>query len=291
MEIKVQKEVSLRPFCTYKTGGNAQFYAEAANAKEMLGLREFAKLQKIPYLILGGGSNILFADEGYPGLIIHNKMSNVRFHDTYMLAESGANMTKALLMAAEHNMGGLSGLINVPGSVGGAIYGNAGIPDIFVSDALVEVTYLPENENEPITVAADQIEFGYRHSGFKGRQDIILSGVFKCTKEPSIKIRAEINQYAKSRALKQPAGLTCGSFFKNPKQFPSAGWLIEQSGCKGMQIGGAMVSEKHANWIMNIGNARSEDIIKLAFRVHKIVKKKFDVNLEPEVQIIAKHPF
>jgi len=257
----------------------------------MFGLREFAKSQNIPFMILGGGSNVLFSDEGYPGLIIHNKMDDIKIIGNTIAAQSGANMTKVLLTAAKNNLGGLSGLINVPGSVGGAIYGNAGVPGLFISDVLMQVTILPSNSKEAITVDPHYFEFGYRHSKIKKTRDIILSASFQCNPEPSIKIRAEINQYAKSRAIKQPTGLTCGSFFKNPSRFPSAGWLIEQSGCKGMQVGGAIVSEKHANWIMNTGKATSDDVIKLALKVHKIVKKKFDVNMEPEVQIIAKTPF
>ena len=104
-------------------------------------------------------------------------------------------------------------------------------------------------------------------------------------------MRAEIDHYMKERLLKQPMGNTCGSFFKNPGQFPSAGWLIEQSGCKGMKVGGAEVSTKHANFIMNTGNATSGDIINLTIKIHSIVKNKFNVELEPEVQIVPKSPF
>ncbi len=291
MQIKVQKGVSLKKFCTYQTGGSAKFLAEARSPEEMIYLREFARAENIPFIIIGGGSNVLFTDEGFSGLVIINKMRTIKIHNEYILAESGALLTKVLLFAAEHNLGGISGLINVPGSVGGAIYGNAGVPDISISDTLLEVTFLPENENRPVTIKANQLEFGYRQSSFKGTQHIILSAIIKCVKEPTVKIRAEINQYAKNRALKQPIGLTCGSFFKNPMQFPSAGWLIEQAGCKGMQVGGAIVSEKHANWIMNIDKASSNDIIRLATKIQDIVEKKFKVNLEPEVQIIGKNPF
>ena len=134
-------------------------------------------------------------------------------------------------------------------------------------------------------------QFGYRESKAKQTKDIILSATFKLIIQPALKIRAEINQYAKQRSLKQPIGNTCGSFFKNPGQFPSAGWLIEQAGCKGMKVGGAQVSEKHANFIMNIGKATSNDIINLTVEVHKIVKKKFNVDLKPEVQIVPHSPF
>ena len=109
--------------------------------------------------------------------------------------------------------------------------------------------------------------------------------------EPEAKIRADINQYIKQRALKQPSGNSCGSFFKNPTQFPSAGWLIEQAGCKGLSVGGAEVSPKHANFLMNTGDATTKDILDLAMKVFKKVKEKFNVELEPEVQIIPVSSF
>lgn len=288
MEIKVQKNVSLKKFCTYRTGGNALYFAEARSEQEIIGLREFARSQEIPFYILGGGSNTLFPDDDYPGLIIHNKMTEVKIMGECIAAQAGVNLTKLLLKAAEHNLGGLSGLINVPGSVGGAIYGNAGIPDIRISDVLLQAVILPANENQAKTVNVDYFEFGYRHSKIKQTKDIILSGLFKFKSEPNIKIRAEINQYSKARALRQPTGLSCGSFFKNPGQFPSAGWLIEQAGCKGLSVGGAVISQKHANWIMNTGTATTKDIVTLAKKVHQLVKEKFNVDLEPEVQIINK---
>jgi len=291
MELQVKKNVSLKEFCTYKTGGPAKFFAEARTWQEIYHLREFAKKHDVPYMILAGGSNILIADEGFPGLVIHNKMSKMHIQGELVTAESGVNLTKMALIAAQHNLGGISGLATVPGSVGGAVYGNAGIPDIYISDVLTHAVVLPENENKPMIVGPDYFQFGYRYSKVKRTRDIILSATFKLRIMPALKIRAEINQYIKERAAKQPMGNTCGSFFKNPGQFPSAGWLIEQAGCKGMKVGGAMVSPKHANFIMNTGNAKSSDIINLTVRVHQVVKKKFNVNLEPEVQIVPKSPF
>ena len=291
MEIQVQKNISLKEFCTYKTGGNAKFFAEAKNFQEIYHLREFAKKQNIPYMILGGGGNVLFADEGYPGLVIYNKMTKMHIQGDLVTAESGVNLAKMILIAAQHNLGGMSGLATIPGSIGGAIYGNAGVPDICISDAMTHAVILPEDGEKPVIVSPEYFQFGYRDSKIKRNKDIVISATFKLRIMPALKIRAEINEYAKERSLKQPAGNTCGSFFKNPSQFPSAGWLIEQAGCKGMKAGGAMVSKKHANFIMNTGNAKSSDILNLTIKVHRTVKKKFNVNLEPEVQIVPKSPF
>ena len=291
MEIQVKKDISLKQFCTYRTGGKARYFAEVKNFQEMHSLREFAKAQGVPYMILGGGSNVLFTDEGYPGLIIYNKMSKMNIQGELVTAESGVILSKMVFIAAQNNLGGISGLANVPGTVGGAVYGNAGVPDVYINNVMTHAVILPEDGNEPVIVSPEYFQFGYRDSKIKRNKDIVLSATFKLRFEPAIKVRAEIDHYMKERILKQPMGNTCGSFFKNPGQFPSAGWLIEQSGCKGMKVGGAEVSPKHANFIMNTGNATSGDIINLTIQIHSIVKKKFNVELEPEVQIVPKSPF
>ena len=291
MEIKVQKNVSLRHFCTYRVGGPARFFAEAHNATEMVGLKAFAKQEKVPFLLLGGGSNVLFSDEGFPGLVVHNKMEGIQINGTTVNAEGGVNLTKLILICAQNNLGGISGLANVPGTVGGAVYGNAGIPDIWIGNILLQAVLLPEKSLKPKIVDQKYFEFGYRHSKIKGTKDIVLSATLKLKPEPQAKIRSDINEYIKQRSIKQPSGNSCGSFFKNPKEFPSAGWLIEQSGCKGLKVGGAEVSMKHANFLMNTGTATSKDIIELAVQVYEKVKEKFNVELEPEVQIYPNNPF
>jgi len=291
MNISVQQNVSIKEYNTFRVGGPVRFFAEAKNWQTFLGLREFAKKQGVPFMVLGGGSNVLFADDGYPGLVILNRMEKVIFHGGTVTAEGAVSTTKFVLIAAEHNLGGISGLANVPGSIGGAVYGNAGVPDVCIKDVFMHATILPASSNKPIIVGPDYAKFEYRDSYFKKSKDIILSATFRLKSMPAPLIKQEINQYIKTRALKQPAGLTCGSFFKNSDHFPSAGWLIDQCGCKGMKEGGAQVSEKHANWIMNTGKATTSDIINLALKVHKMVQEKFNVNLEPEVQILPENPF
>ncbi|MBN2086942.1 UDP-N-acetylmuramate dehydrogenase [Candidatus Peregrinibacteria bacterium] len=291
MELKVQQNVALSQFTTYRTGGPARFFSGARSWQEILGLREFAKLKGLPYLIIGGGSNVLFADEGYPGLVILNQMDKLQINGKNVTANSAVNLSKLVLLCAKHNLGGISGLALVPGSVGGAVYGNAGVPDVYISDVFMHAEILPEKSNKPLIVGPDYCKFAYRTSHFKKTKDIILSATFKLKPTPGAIIKTEINSYIKERTLKQPVGLTCGSFFKNPGQFPSAGWLIEQSGCKGMKVGGAQISEKHANWIMNTGKATTSDILSLAKQVYDRVDEKYSINLEPEVQIITDNPF
>lgn len=291
MEINVQQNVSLAQFNTFRVGGPVRFFAQAKNWQTFFGLREFAKRQGVPYMVLGGGSNVLFADDGYPGLVILNQMGRVKFSDDKVTVESGVTWGKLVLLAAERNLGGMSGMVSIPGTIGGAVYGNAGIPDVCVADLLVNAVILPTNSNKPVVVGPEYAKFAYRTSNFKKTKDIILSATFKLKPEPGTMIKKEVSKYIKDRNLKQPRGLTCGSFFKNPGTFPSAGWLIDQSGCKGMKLGGAEVSEKHANFLMNTGKATASDVINLALKVHDIVKEKYDVELEPEVQILPVNPF
>jgi UDP-N-acetylmuramate dehydrogenase len=291
MDIKVEQNIALSQFTTYNVGGPARFFARASDWKGIFGLREFAKKQGVPFLILGGGSNVLFSDEGYPGLVILNHMNKVQFHTHSVTAESGAMLSKVIVLAARHNLGGASGLVTVPGTIGGAVYGNAGIPDMWISNVFMHAEILPTDGNGPIIVGPEYCQFSYRTSRFKRTNDIILSATLKLIPTPAPIIQSEINEYVKVRTLKQPIGLSCGSFFKNPGQFPSAGWLIDQAGCKGMKVGGAQVSEKHANFIMNTGNATASDIIELAKQIHKNVDEKFNILLEPEVQILPRNPF
>ena len=291
MNISVQQNVSMKEYTTFRVGGAARYFAEAKNWESFFGLREFAKKQGVPFMVLGGGSNVLFADDGYPGLVILNRMEKVIIQGNTVTAESAVIMAKLVLLAAQHNLGGISGLASVPGSIGGGVYGNAGVPECYIKDVFLNATILPTNGNKPLIVGPDYAGFGYRDSNFKKTKDIILSASFKLKRVPAPLIQKEVALHAKARALKQPAGLTCGSFFKNPAHFPSAGWLIDQSGCKGMKEGGAVISEKHANWILNTGKATTSDIINLALKVHRIVKEKHNVTLEPEVQIIPDNPF
>ncbi len=287
IQIQLQKDVPLNKYCTYRTGGPARFFAPVTRWEEMLAVREFARKNRLPFLMLGGGSNVLFADEGFPGVVVQNRMGQIHIQNEVVTAEGGVNLMKLLLLCAENNLGGLGGLANVPGTVGGAVYGNAGIPDLWIGDVLVSALILPEGGQQPVEVKPEYFNFSYRTSTLKRTKDIVLAATLRFKSVPKAAARFEIEQYIKNRALKQPAGSSCGSFFKNPGAFPSAGWLIEQAGCKGLTVGGAQVSPKHANFLMNTGAATTADILNLAKEVHRRVKAKFDVSMEPEVQIYA----
>jgi len=291
MKLEIKNNISLKDFTTYKTGGSAKFLIEVTNNEEMMQARHHARAENLEYILLGGGSNMLFADDGYDGLVILNKMDKIRYEAETVTVEGGVSIAMMVLGACKKDLGGISGMINVPGSVGGAVYGNAGIPDIWIGDILLEAVILPEDGYEPTIVKRDYFEFDYRYSILKKTKDIILSVTLNLEFKPEAETKEEIKKYSQERNAKQPIGKCCGSFFKNPEGEKPAGWLIENAGCKGMKVGDAEISEKHANFIMNTGNATTKDILDLALKAHKMVKDKFGVSLKPEVQIIPDNPF
>ena len=291
MELAIRKNIALKNFTTYKVGGPAMYFAEAHNGEEIFHLREFAKAKKVPFLIMGLGSNILFEDSGYPGLVVFNRMMRTHFQGPMVTVEGGVPLSQFINTAARLNLGGMEQLIGIPATVGGAIYGNAGVPGFEVSDLLMHALVLPADSHQPVIVQPDYFHFRYRHSHLKEIKDILLGATFRLEPKPRAQIQRDITSILKSRLLKQPAGPSCGSFFKNPGQFPSAGWLIDQAGCKGLKVGGATISEKHANWILNAQDATAGDIISLAQKVYEKVFQKFNILLEPEVQILPNNPF
>ncbi|MBI5411890.1 UDP-N-acetylmuramate dehydrogenase [Candidatus Peregrinibacteria bacterium] len=291
MELAIKQNVVLGNYTTYGIGGSALFFSEARSGEEMYYLREFAKKKGILFFMLGLGSNVLFADEGFQGLVVYNQMLKMHFQGPIVTVESGVPLTQLIHAAAKLNLSGFEELAGIPGSIGGAIYGNAGVPGCELQDRLMHSMILEEQNSFPTIVQPQYFQFAYRSSVLKGRKDIVLAATFKLEPQPQVQAQRRINEVIKSRVLKQPSGKSCGSFFKNPGEFPSAGWLIEQVGCKGMREGGAIVSQKHANWILNTDNATTKDIVTLAKKIQEKVFKKFRVVLEPEVQIVPFNPF
>ena len=209
-----------------------------------------------------------------------------------MTAEAGVTVAKLAMMAADKGLGGMSGMAYVPGTIGGAVYGNAGIPEVCMADLLIEATVLPKDEDKPITLSNEECHFSYRNSVFKEtKKFFVLSAKLRLQPASKELTMSQIATHMKARQEKQPVGRSCGSFFKNPSGFPGAGWLIEHSGCKGMKVGGAQISEKHGNFVMNMGDATAKDILDLTLKIRDIVKDKYDVILEPEVQIYPESPF
>ncbi len=254
----IQKNVPLKKYTTFQIGGRAKYFFVAKNKDDAIRAVLWAEKNKIPFFILGGGSNLLVADRGYKGLVIRTG--------------------KSLSLYVSK---GLEWAVGIPGTIEGAVYGNAGSFKKSMKD-IVERVEVFNTETKKITIFKNKdCKFAYRESIFKRNKNlIILSVKIKLKKSSPRKIKEYANYKKETQPLNFPSA---GSVFKNPKGY-FAGELIEKCGLKGKKIGNAKISEKHANFIVNLGNARAEDVIKLINLVKKSVKNKFGKNLEEEIQ-------
>lgn len=238
--------------------------------------------------ILGGGSNVLFPDEGYDGLVIKDECCDYIVEKDVISAQSGVVLDKLVDIAVEHSLTGFEFAAGIPGNVGGAIYGNAGAFGDCIAD-IMKSAIVYSNEDGVKVVDSDYFEFAYRHSRLKNKQELILSASFKLSSGQKLDIADKINKHRRLRLLKHPIEEGCaGSVFKNikqPKLLP-AGKLLEKAGAKGMKIGGAEVYEKHCNIIINRGGAKAADVCKLAALMREKVYNKFNIKLEYELLIL-----
>jgi UDP-N-acetylmuramate dehydrogenase len=246
---------------------------------------DWASEHDIPFFVFGGGSNLLFDDEGFRGLVIHLKNGELNVDSENVSADAGIKMSKVVNAAQEAGLTGLEGWNGLPGTVGGAVYGNAGCFGVETKDVLESAElWMPGVGRK--TVKNDFFEYDYRTSKLKREPAIVLSATFKLKKGDKEEIKKGMMETAVSRIKKQPPGLSTGSFFKNPVDHP-AGWLIDQCGLKGHRHGNAGISEHHANFFMNKGGATAQEILELGDIATAAVKEKFGIELEREIIYIA----
>lgn len=278
---------SLSKLSTFGIGGPARFFIEVQKVEELQALMTYCGTQQLPFFVLGKGSNSLFDDRGFDGLVILNKIGFCQFD--WPLVHVGAGYSFSLLGAqtARKGWAGLEFASGIPGSVGGAIYMNAGASGAETCESLIEVTFINDKGQIEI-LKRDQIEFSYRFSSFQKRLGAIASAKFLL--HPSEEARKKQLGIVEYRTRTQPYGdKSAGCVFRNPESH-SAGALIQQSGLKGTRIGGAEVSTLHANFIVNKGGATSQDILKLAALVKNTVKEKTGVEMEMEIRCIPYRP-
>lgn len=291
----------LAPFTTMGIGGPADLYFKLTDPAQLPYLAEAATEHKIPTVILAGGSNIIFADEGFRGLVIHVASRHIAMeNDDIIVADAGTLLSQVIQFALKNSLTGMEKMTALPGTIGGAVRGNAGAfgletKDIFQKALLYSPTRGLREEQKPY------FNFNYRSSTIKTSDDIILKVWLKlkrATPEEAKKALEESLDIVKNRISKQPKGKCSGSFFKNPtppdysnpqKPETKAAYLLEQSGCKDLQVGDAKVSPLHANWIMNLGHATQKDVLTLAEKMNSLVKQKYNLTLEKEVQFIGQH--
>ena len=283
--ISITYDASLKNLNTYKIASKAKYLIEIQTLEGLISILNYLHEHNIKYFILGAGSNIVI-DEYFNGAIIKlNGLKKIEVKDNIITCESGAMMPSLSCVSIDHNLTGLEWAINIPGTVGGSIVGNAGAYKKEMFDYLLAVKVLDENLQIK-EIKKEEIKHSYRHTDLKEKPWIVLSATFKLEKGDKEESLALVRDRKERRLATQPLDMpSAGSVFRNPEN-DHAGRLIEAAGLKGKKIGGAMVSEKHANFIVNTGDATSNDIKNLIKLVHTQVKEKFNVDLVLEQEII-----
>lgn len=286
MALFIQEQVLLAPYTTFRVGGAAKFFVVVKQQEELLEAVSWAKERGLSIFLLGGGSNVLVSSRGFDGLVIKNEVQDVVVEGDTIRASGGTVLARVLKIAKDHGLMGLAKLHGVPGTFGAAVRGNVGVPDCEIGDTLVSATILFEDGHIG-EVDREFFSYGYRFSALKETKDIILEATIRLTPGGSPEaIFEEMQQTLKMRKAKQPWGASGGSYFKNPSREYSAGFLIDQVGGKGVVYGGAQISEKHANFMLNSGGATSDDIQQLGLTMKQRVKEKFGIELHEEVEFI-----
>ncbi len=270
----------------YKTGGKVKYFIEITCVKDLRDVLEFCTEQKIDYKILGNGTNILLSDAGYNGALIYmGKLNHIAIEDNCAHVSSGTSLNEFIRLLALNGYAENTQLSGIPASVGGALTMNAGAFNKSISNNLISVSYL--SNGKIYKLDKNDCKFGYRKSVFSNKKGVILDATFSLNNYVGIsKAISLIDETLTKRGRVQPKGRSCGSVFKNPKG-DFAGRLIEGVGLKGFSVGGAFVSNKHANFIITKSGATSKDVFDLIAQIKFKVKEKFGVNLQEEIEYLG----
>lgn len=306
----------MRDHTTMRVGGVADFYFEAKSIEDLLKAVKAATKINLPYFIFGGGSNIIFSDYGFPGLVIKNNSTNISFMNekSQVIVDAGAPLSKLILESTSNDLSGLEFLYGVPGTVGGAVYGDAGAWGQSIGDFVRSATVLlpGEGDAEPEIIQVDNkwFEFGYRSSKLKRmtglKKPLILSLRIQLAQNRQEEIMRRLNSFKTKRQASQPIGLSAGCVFKNPipeelkdvagrgsRNMPelpkerTAGFMLDHAGAKKLRIGDVRVSNVHANFVVNSGNAKALEVRQLAEEMRAVVQKRYGVTLDEEVEYIG----
>ena len=284
---EVKEFVDLKKYNTYGIGGISKYLVMPEDIDDLSSLIKYLNKDGIPWYVLGGGSNVILPDEDFDGAIIKlDKLNRVVIDNDIITAESGVSLGMFVNTLLDHGFVNYAHLMGIPGTLGGAIVGNAGAYNVSIFDYLISVSIIDADGNKKILNKED-IEYDYRYTEFKGKNSIVVAASFKGIYGDVALVREQIQLNLEKRRNTQPLEYkNAGSVFKNPPEY-SAGYLIEHAGLKGLTVGGAKVSEKHANFIINYDNATSRDIIKLIGIIKNTVEDKFNIELNLE-QVIVK---
>jgi len=309
--LQIKENESLAKHVNMKTGGPAKFFVEAKSIQDVVDAIKLAKENNVKFFILGGGSNTLVADEGFDGLIIKIAMRNISINGDIVIAEAGAISATVARQTANAGLRGFEWAVSLPGTIGGAVRGNAGCFGGETKDNLKSVKLLSNGVVKEIL--ASELGLKYRHSILKelGNEDVVLEATFKLTPGDKAEALALIDTNLKKRKKSQPLGAaSAGCMFKNyeftdestlaklkqdadvpeamlKSKRLAAGWLIDQAGLKGAKMGDAMVSEEHGNFLMNTGKATASQIMELISLIKMKVRDHYGIQLEEEVQFLG----
>ena len=273
---------------TFRIGGPADVFVMPENYEQIREVLRLCKEEKLPFFVLGNGSNLLVSDSGYRGVIIQmdRNMEEIRLDGEEIHACAGALLSSVAVAARNASLTGFEFAGGIPGTIGGAAVMNAGAYGGELKDVLKEVTVMTR-EGEILTIPADKLEMGYRTSIIKTAGYLVLEAVISLKKGDEEKIRAVMKELSERRTEKQPLDYpSAGSTFKRPEGY-FAGKLIMDSGIRGYRVGGAQVSEKHCGFVINAGGATAEDVRSLMDHVIRVVREKYGVTLEPEVKFLG----
>jgi len=278
----IKENFELKDLCTFSIGGRAKFLCLIKTKADLKEAINKARAENIKVHIHGGGSNTLYSDKDLDLLVIKMNNIGVNHNNDHLEVLSGTPWSYLLNYCLKKNLYGLEPLMGIPGSIGGAVYGNAGAHGMEIKDAIVEIECFDLETNDFISIELENFDFKYRYSDFKKNKNLVIWSIKLACSSDSNDKKGSLEEYKNFRLEKQPQGKTTGSFFRNPIN-DSAGRLIEAAGLKGYAIGGIKSSEKHANFFINFNNATFKDVIDLKNLIQKRVFDEFGVNLIPEV--------
>lgn len=300
----IREGVILADHTTFRIGGRAQYFFEANTEEDLSQTLKWARENNLPFFILGGGSNLLVADRGFEGLVIKIQNTKYEIQNTEIIAGAGTPLTRLAAESANRNLAGLEWAAGIPGTIGGAVCGNAGAWGRSISENVTGVRAVNSND-DIVRLNKEECGFHYRESAFKNNKGLVIVEVeLNLESDKDGQAQETINKNLSERKNKIPLFPSAGSFFKNyvligekdplVERFPelksevkggkiSVGHLIELCGLKGKTIGGAQISEQHANFIVNVKEAKAADVLTLAQMCKEQVKEKFGIELEEEI--------
>ena len=291
----IKEGVYLNQFNTTGVGGPARYFYQAKTRQNLLAVLDWAEEHQIHFVVIGHGSNLIAPDTGFAGLVVRNDVTGysveeVTAEQALVTVEAGQPLLSLINSLAKEGWGGFENLAGIPGTVGGAVWGNAGCYGITTAEVLVSA--LARKEGGKLeSIAVEDLQYRYRRSMLKEHPYwVVIAATYRLKRNNPAKISNQIRYILNRRMEEKPIGRSCGSFFKNPNEQSSAGYLIDMAGMKGFRLGDVRVSSQHANYLINDGQGNCGDILKLATEIKEKVYTKFRIALEEEVVLLADKP-